>query len=239
MERLLNPKYWTYYENTWLQRPGLNADLAAATPNAAEIATSFSKHKDLEILGTNMTSALCTSAEGGGITLTTAGADGDSGILLAHLDTAQTALATCNWDSANRPLFMANIVTGANITNAIIWAGFKLTNTPVTATDADQAFFRYEDDVVSGDWQAVTSVGGTDDAHDTNIPGRVSSLVRLVIDVDINRQPRFYINDKLVETGAALTALNTFEFYIGVEADGAAAAKAITIRNFMVSQLYG
>jgi hypothetical protein len=248
MERMLSPRYFTHFER-FERRPFLNASLAPASADdaadgatAAEIALMMSANPLLEIQGTNADDAGVEALEGGGIRFETAGADGDEHILAAHADANQSSLLTANWDSRNRPLFMANILTGpeaADITNCIIWAGWKLTSTEVTATDADQAFFRYENGVNGGRWQAITSVAGVDDAHDTGIAVAAGTLYRLLIDVDADRVPRFYINDRLVETGGALTALATLEFFIGVGADGAAEAKELDIRNFMVSQLYG
>lgn len=242
-ERLLSSRYFTHYER-FLQRPQLNATLAVTTvdPTAAEVAASFASNLNLEITGTNADDAGVEWLPRGGIRLETAGADGDEHIIQAHRDTDQTALLNIDWNSANELLFVANLVTGpdaADVTSAIIWAGWKLTSTEVTATDNDQAFFRFENDVNGGRWQAITSVAGTDDAHDTGIAVRSATTYRLVVAVDRDRVPRYYINDALVETGSALTALNTFDFYIGVAADGAAAAKELDIRSFLVSQRYG
>lgn len=237
MERLLNPKYFTHFER-FLELPQLNATIDQVY--TVEAARACYKH--LELLGTNATAADVTFLPGGGIRCETVGADADGDIILAHLDAGPvTALAGIGWSTARRPLFMANLVSGpdaADVTSCILWAGWKLTNTHVTATDADQCFFRFEDDVNGGRWQAVTSVANSDSAIDTGITVRSATNYRLVIDVDINRVPRFYVNGALVSTGAAMTSLATLEFYIGVEADGAAEAKQLDIRNFMVSQLY-
>jgi len=234
-ERLLHPKWFTYFDRL-LRRPLLNATI----DQVATVEEARAAHPDLELdTGVNSADAGVVHLEGGGMTLTTAGAAGDNQIIQAHTDAITSGLSICNWDSANQPLFMANLVMNATITNQTIWAGFKLTNTPVTATDADQFFFRYQDTINGGEWQAVTSVAGVDDAHDTNTPVVASTVVRLLIVVDSDRIPRFFINGRLVETGGALTALNTFDFFIGVQAGAAAAASSMHIRNFMVSQLYG
>lgn len=212
-------------------KPGLNADLASATESVRVIAD-----RTFEILGTNATSALCTYNVEGGLTITTAGADADSMIILPHLDVLQTAWALTTWGTDRSTRWECFIQSGANITNAIIWAGLKLTNTPVTATDADQVFFRYEDDVISGDWQAVSSIGGTDDALDTNIAVAVTTQYHLVIVIDSARLAKMYINGVLVKTTAALTSGDLIP-YIGVEADGAAAAKAISVYGQAISRI--
>ena len=234
---MLSTKYFTHFER-FPKLPQLNATIDQVyTVEAARAC-----HDDLEILGTNADDAGVTFLAGGGIRMETAGADADFHVLLAHLDAGPvTSLAGAGWDSSKKPLFFANIVTGpqaADITSCILWAGFKLTNTATTATDADQFFFRFEDDVNDGDWQAVTSVAGTDTATDTGIDVKFATNYRLLIEVDQLRVPRYYINERLVATGGALTDLATFEFYIGVETDGAAEAKQLDIRNFLVSQTY-
>jgi len=234
MERLLSYRYYTHREN-WNQLPGLNADLASGTEAVREPVSN-----NWEILGTNATSALATFAAGGGLTMTTAGADGDQMILATHLDTKQTALTQANWNSARSMLCSFVLVAGASVANAKIWAGWKLTNTPVTATDDDQAFFRYEDDVNSGKWQAITSIGGVDTATDTGVAGAASTPVRFTIEFNAERKASLWFNETEIIQSAAMTSLTTFEFYAGVMADGAAAAKAITVRpNLLLSQLLG
>ena len=121
-------------------------------------------------------------------------------------------------------------MTGAAITNSIVWAGLKLTNTDVVATDNDQCYFRYEDGVNTGKWQAVSSIGGADDAADSGVTVALSTVYHLVIDIAADRTAAFYINGVLVETSAALTDATDFIPYIAVEADGAAEAKTLTVR---------
>jgi hypothetical protein len=242
-ERLLNPKFFTHFER-FNKRPALNATLVPTNldPTQAEVAAILAANLDLEIAGVNADDAGVEFLEGGGIRMETVGADGDEHILQAHTDTNQSSLAACNWDSRNRPLFMANILTGpeaADIDNCILWMGWKLTSAEAVATDADQAYFRYENGVNGGRWQAITEADSVNDSHDTGILVNSGTLYRLIVDVGPDRVPRYYINNRLVETGPALRALATFDFFIGVASDGAAEAKELDIRNFMVSQLYG
>ena len=249
-ERVDSLRHFTHIER-FLKRPFLNASLAPASADdaadgatAAELALMVSANPNLEILGTNADDAGVEALEGGGVRFETAGADGDGHILLAHLDANQSALASVNWDTRNEPLFYANIVSGpdaADITNCIMWAGWKLTNTATTATDADQAFFRYENGVNGGRWQAIVSTGGTDSVYDTGATVAAATNYRMLIAFDAARRPHMYLNEAVVtpEMPPAVTALATFEFYIGVEADGAAEAKELDIRSFVVSQLYG
>ena len=186
---------------------------------------------DFELLGTNAVSTDVTFNAEGGITLQTVGADGDEDILCPHLDANQSAWTQTTWGTDRAVQWECRIKTGSNITNCIIWAGLKKTMTEVTITDTDQAFFRYEDDVNDGEWQAISSIGGSDDAHDTGVVVAVDTDYHLVIKIQNDRSAKFYINDVLVETSAALTDATDLIPYIGVAADGAAEAKTLIVRG--------
>jgi len=215
---------------TWIAgqrgKPGLNADIQ----NAAE-STRMVTDPDFQLLGTNAVSTDVTYNPEGGIIMETVGADGDEDILCPHLDANQSAWAQTTWGTDQNVRWECRIKTGANITNCIIWAGLKLTNTEVTITDANQAFFRYEDDNNNGEWEAISSVGGADDEHDTGVVVAVDTDYHLVIDIQSDRTAKFYINGTLVETSAALADAIDLIPYIGVAADGAAAAKSLIVRS--------
>lgn len=211
--------------------PFTDADATAAANDALVIGHGIA-NLDFEVLGTNMTTALCTFADGGGITLTTAGADADSGIVTPHLDTNQSAWAAVKWNTIDEIAMSVRIKTGANITDAIIIVGFKLTNTPVVITDANQIFLRYENDINGGKFQWVTSRADTDIVTDTGLEVEVSTSYNIQIWTDAERIPHLVIND-VVYAGSDNTALVTdidLIPFIAVEADGAAAAKALTVR---------
>ena len=215
-------------------KPGLNADIQ----NAAE-ATRMIADPDFELLGTNATSGSSAFNAEGGITLTTAGADNDQVILLPHLDASQSAWAQWTWGTDKQTEWECDIVSGANITSAIIWCGLKLTNTSTTATDNDQVFFRYQDTVNSGKWQAIYSIANTDTATDTGVTAVVSTRTNFKITIDASRIARMYLNGKLVATSTALTDATDLIPYIGVQASGAAAAKAITVYGQEISRIRG
>jgi hypothetical protein len=101
----------------------------------------------------------------------------------------------------------------------------------VTATDSDQAFFRYEDGVNDGEWQAISSIGGADDEHDTGILVAVDTDYLFVISIQADRKALFYINDTLVETSAILTNATDLIPYIGIASDGAAESKSVIVRS--------
>ena len=100
-------------------------------------------NRNFEVLGTNMTSELCTFNTSGGITMTTAGGANDQAILAPHLDTNQTSWTSTLFGTHNELEFQTSVSIDS-ISNSTFWVGLKLTNTPVIATDADQAFFVFD-----------------------------------------------------------------------------------------------
>jgi len=215
-------------------KPGINADFVSATES---VNTVTNRH--FEILGTNASSDDVTYNAEGGITFTTDGADGDGVIMLPHLDANQSPWTTWTWGTDKSVVYECLIETGAAITNSIVWAGLKLTNTDVVATDDDQAFFRYENGVSSGVWVAVTSIGGTDTSTVSTVTVAVSTKYRLRIAIDSSRIARLYINGALIVTTAALTDTVDLIPYIAVEADGAAEAKTLTVYGAAISRAAG
>jgi hypothetical protein len=220
------------------KRPALNAVIALdENSNAAAHAAAQIANKDFEVLGTNMTTALVTFADGGGITLTTAGADDDQGILLAHLDTNQTSWASTKWNTADECIFETVIETGASIASYQIWAGLKLTNTGTIATDNDQCFFTFnvENTTSATQFVCVTSRSGTDTETASGVTVAAATSYHLKIVIDSARVPRFYINGVLAVTAAALTDDVDLKPYIGVQAL-TGAAKAVIVRGLRCSK---
>jgi hypothetical protein len=222
------------YELSWQAgqrgKPGINADINSATESVREIADP-----DFEVLGTNGTSALSTYYAEGGITFTTAGADNDQMILVPHLDANQSAWEQVTWGTDQETIWECALRTTATITSMTIWAGLKLTNTSVTATDNDQAFFRYAAATNSGKWQAIHSIGGTNTATDTGIAVAASTVYRLRVAIDASRIARFYINGVLVSTSTALTDATDLKPYVGVQAN-TGAARSIYIIGQAISR---
>ena len=223
------------YELQWTAgargKPGINADINSATEAVREIADP-----DFEILGTNGTTALCTYSTSGGVTLTTAGADNDQMILAPHLDTSQTAWTATLWSMAKSVVWECSIMTGPAITTAIVWGGLKLTNTSVIATDNDQVFVRYEAGVSSGVWSVIYSIGGVDVTVVSTVTVALATVYRVKIAIDSDRIARVYINDELIATTTALTVSAALIPYIGVQASGAAAARAVTVHGQAISR---
>lgn len=116
-------KFWRLNED-WLQCPALNAvnvladASGGAGPNAAAFAAYAAANKNFEVIGTNMTTALCSFAlaagsnGGGGITMQTAGADADQAILIPTTITKQSAWNAANLRTQFQPRFETQIRTG-------------------------------------------------------------------------------------------------------------------------------
>ena len=198
-----------------------------------------------------MTSALATySATVAGMTLTTATTDEDQAIVLPHLDTKQGAWTGTKWGTENQVHWEAGVRTSSAIDNQKIWAGLKLTNDQLIATDADQAFFLFETDGDNGtaltsfaNWHFVHSINGTDYISDLQIAVAASTNYHFKIVFDSDRKLSIFVNGVQynitstsgstggtdVTTGTTKSAAmkNDIDLipYVGIEAgDGAAAA---------------
>jgi hypothetical protein len=97
--------------------------------------------------------------------------------------------------------------------------------------------FRFAD-ADAATWSAVTSRAGTDTVTSTGITVAASTKYRLVIKIDSARVPRFYINGRLVVTGAALTDAIDLIPYIGIQVT-TTDASAIDIYGQAISRIAG
>lgn len=230
---VLSPRFELKWVAGQRGKPGLNADIQ----NAAE-SVRMVTDGDFEILGTNATSALCTYNAEGGITLTTAGASGDQMILAPHLDANQTPWTQTTWGTDKSATWECDISTGAAITAMILWAGLKLTNTPVVATDANQVFVRYEAGVNSGEFQVISSIADVDTTTDTNIVVAVSTRYHIKIEIGADRTAKVWINGVLVLTTAALTDAVDLIPYVGIQS-AAVAAKVVNVHGEAAGRIIG
>jgi hypothetical protein len=203
-------------------KPGINADIQ----NAAE-SVRMVTDPDLEVLGTNATSACVTFNAEGGIKLTTTTTSGDQVILAPHLDANQSAWTQWTWGTDRQTMWEGIVAMDTTITSMVVWLGLKLTNTSVVATDNDQVFLRYEAGVNSGAWQVISSIGGTDTTTNTVETVVASTAYRVTIKINANRTVEILLNDNLVYTTAALTDATDLIPYIGVQT-ATTAARIIT-----------
>ena len=250
-----------YLEEWFLQRPGLNANI----DQASTVEVQRALNRNWEALGTNMTTALCTFATtSAGVLATTAGADEDQAILTPHLDTAATAWAGTLWGTENSVSFETSIMLPA-LDNQKVWAGLKLTNDQLVATDANQIFFKYQTDATNSEafsdysyWHLVHSIGGTDYISQIPVTVAANTPYHLKIEIDSDRKATCFINGvqyNITSTsgstgGTAVTAVqpstaatksaaltNDIDLipYVGIEA-GAGAAEAVNVHYVACSR---
>tara|TARA_X000001388_G_scaffold64824_1_gene51124 strand:+ start:9487 stop:10605 length:1119 start_codon:yes stop_codon:yes gene_type:complete len=252
-----------------LNNTGGAIDLASATLTVRVMkagTASFDGNTNFEVLGTNMTTALATrNTDRAGIIMTTAGADADQAILAPHLDSGLTAWTGTKWGTENQVSWECSINPNA-IDNQKFWAGMKLTNDQLVATDANQAFFKFQTDATNSEaftdftlLHFVYSVGGTDYISALPITVAANTTYHLKIVFDSSRQMTIFVNGiqyNLTQTagstgGTAVTAVQQGTAatkslamtddvdlipYIGIEA-GAAAAEALDVHYQCISRL--
>ena len=221
-------------------------------------------NQNFEVLGTNMTSALSTrNATSAGIVMTTAGADQDQAIVTPHLANP-VAWSDTLWGTENSVSWECSISLPA-IDNQKVWAGLKLTNDQLIATDANQAYFKFQTDATNSEaftdftvWHFVHSIGGTDFITALPITVAADTIYHLKIEIDSSRQATIFVNgvqynvanvsgstggttatalqpDTAVTKTAALTNDVDFIPYIGIEA-GAGAAEALHVHYQCISR---
>jgi hypothetical protein len=213
-----------------------------------------------------MTTALVTfDTTRAGLTITTAGADQDQAIIAPHLDTAFTAWASVLWGTENYTEWECSVSTNA-IDNQKIWAGLKLTNDQLVATDADQVYFKFQTDATNSEaftdftlLHFVHSIGGTDYISALPITVAANTTYHLKVVIDGDRKATIFVNGQQYNVtttagstgGTAVTAVSEgatvtktdaltddvdFIPYIGIEA-GAAAAEALDVHYQAINRI--
>lgn len=197
-----------YLEEFFKRLPQGNADIQ----NAAE-ATRMIANTDFELVGTSAGSGDATfSSTRAGIVLTTDGTDADQVIIAPHLDARQSAWSGIMWGTENQVEWECAITTHSTITDYSFWAGMKLTNTPVYATDDDQAYFLFctDDDqgalTTNANLHFVYSKDDVDYITDLGIAVAASTTYRFRIEIDSSRQVSVFVNDVQYGLGSATTA---------------------------------
>ena len=250
-----------YLCEPFYQRPAINADI----DQAYTVEVARAANRNFEALGTNMTTALATfPTTSAGVLLTTAGADQDQAIVAPHLDTNQSAWTGVKWGTENSVEWEASIMLPA-IDNQKTWAGLKLTNDQLVATDADQAYFKFQTDATNSEsftdftkWHFIHSVAGTDFISQIPVTVAANTPYHLKIKIDADRKATIFVNGiqyNVTTTsgstgGTAVTAVQPgkqavktgaltddvdFIPYAGIEA-GAAAAEALNVHYIACSR---
>lgn len=263
-----------YLEEYWEKKPALNAviqaaftdaDATAAANTTIKIAASIA-NTNFEVKGTNMTTALATfDTTRAGLSITTAGADEDQSIIAPHLDTDMTAWASYLWGTENEVEWECSISTNA-IDNQKVWAGLKLTDDQLIATDDDQLFFKFQTDATNSEaftdftlLHFVHSIGGTDYISALPITVAADTTYHLQIKIDSARRASIFVNGVQYNVanvagstgGTATTAVGRGTIgvktaaltddvdlipYIGIEA-GAAAAEVLDVHYEGISRV--
>jgi hypothetical protein len=228
-----------YLEEWFNRRPGLNANL----DQAATVEVQRTLNYDWEALGTNMTSALVTfGATTGGILATTAGADQDQAIICPHLDNdgsadtgAITGWSGVQWGTENEVHWETSILLPA-IDNQKVWAGLKLTNDQLVATDANQIFFKFQTDATNSEafsdysyWHLVHSIGGTDYISQLPITVAANTPYHLKIKIDSDRKATIYVNG--VQYNVTSTSGSTGGTAVTAVQPGVQASKTAALTN--------
>jgi hypothetical protein len=227
-----------YLEENFKKKPGLNA-VAIIDPDAdsaSDLAAFVIANRDFETLGTNYTTALTTfAATSAGILMTTATADEDQAILLPHLDTNQTAWSGTKWGTENQVEWECSIQI-AQTDNEKVWAGLKLTNDQLVATDADQAFFKFATDADNGEsltsttkWNFVHSIGGTDYISILPITVAANTPYHFKIKIDSDRKATIFVNG--IQYNVTSTAGSTGGTAVTAVQPSKAAAKSAALTN--------
>ena len=194
------------------RKPQLNATsiIDPDADNATTLAAFVKASRHFEILGTGASDANVTYDGATATTkFTTVGSTtSDSMIVLPHLDHltaqnagAQTAWTGVLWGTENQVVWECCILSDSVITDSMYYAGLKLTNTHLYATDNDQAYFFYDSSKTilnnagaPGSWHFVYSVGGTDYVTNLNLAAHASTIYHLKIEIDETRAAKAYIN---------------------------------------------
>jgi hypothetical protein len=216
----------------FIKRPGVAADLDPASFAQATNRLQITANPAFSLAGTNAVSTCAVLTTGGGVKLTTTTGSGDQVIVIpaGTLNSVEQSLWNVGAQTDNTPIFETVIQTDSAITLMTIWAGLKLTNTSVTATDNDQVFIRYAAATNSGRFQFITSATGTDTVTDTGVTVAASTRYHIKITVDASRVARLYINGVyIMKSSAALTTAVTLKPYVGVQTD-TTAAKSLYVR---------
>ena len=216
------------------QKPGINADMTI-DPNAdsaSELVKFVIANRDFELGGTNVATAQCAfGTNHAGLLLTTTSGASDQVIVQPHTNTGQTGWTNVKWGTENRVVWEAVVRTGASVASIKIWAGLKLTSTSTVITDDDAAYFRFDAGVAN--WEATTSIADTDVEYDTGVVVAINTNYYFRIEIDSNRIPHFFINDKEVYEGTALTNDKNLIPYIGVQGN----AKTLHVIKTKISRI--
>ncbi len=196
--------------------------------------------RDFEISGTSASDGDAAYDADQGMALTTAGGATDSEQVVMLPQTAADNVSLWReiaWTTDNLPEYEAVIRTSTLIALMEIEVGLVLTMpTPFDqATDANQLKFTYLEGTDTN-WQCSTSIANTDTEVDSGVVVKANEVYHFAIRIDRARVCRFYINDRLVHTTAAMTTAIDLVPTVGVQAGTATLAATIFVRELAISR---
>jgi hypothetical protein len=175
-------------------------------------------------------------ATDGGALFSTDATDGEGIFIVPQLGGTFAPWETVTWGTDDEIEWECTLKVG-DIDSSIAWVGLKLTDTDVVATDADQAFFRTEDDVSSASWVAQCSVNDSDLSHVSDNIVIDNEIVRFGVKFDKDEVCHMYINGREVFSRSFKGNTVDLKPYIGIEADGAADAVTATVYGQKISRI--
>lgn len=206
-------------------------------------ATAAQKDLHFSITGTGTVPTPVAAARGGVsiASRTTSAADNDEARLFPF--TASSWGIATPTASGKRQLIETTISL-AQIAETQFYFGWKLTDTGVVATDANQALFLFDTDntanfgpagsgtlTASANWIFVNSVGGNDVAINSGRPVAASTNYRLGVLIDTDQRARFLIDGKVIATAVTPITSGNLLPTMGIASRASAgAAKTWTTR---------
>ncbi len=221
-----------------------------------EVEKAVLANPNWEIAGTNSTAASASRATNGMLRLTTTTTSADSVILSplseatvladgSNSGTYTSNIQATRWDTTKEPWARFQI-RPEDVGTGTIWAGLKLTSVDTVATDNDQAYFRIDVDAEEGEWDIVTSTGGSDETAGTSIPYTAGKLYILDVYIDKDRYAHYgisYLNSDgnivsnwFRSTARVTNSLVTLKPFVGVKT-GTAAEAILDVGEVVVSRL--
>jgi hypothetical protein len=206
------------------------------TPALNAATENFAADPWFEILGSGASADDVTFAADGGVLLTTDGAASEAVIILPHLDPEHAIWDDVTFGTDDETEWECLLKVGT-IADDIGYAGLKLTNVNASGTDADQAYFRFENGINSGNWQSLVEVNTALTTVDTGVLAATGQIIHLKVVFDAAELCNMFVNGKLVSQVSFVGNTVDLKPYIGI-LDGAGGSEStMTVYGQKISRL--
>lgn len=202
----LGAPYWSNLETRGVYNHHFQVDRLVAANADVGVDTNL----DWELAGTSAAAAFNAL---GTQRLTTNAAGGAEASIFPHQDSGQTLLNVIDFDLSDGAVFDFLIAKPTSLAAVAIFAGFKLSTTLDLTTDANQVVF-YSNN--GGNWQAATSIGGTDAQTNLGVAPTVDSPIRLSLLTKADNTGDFYVNGTKVGSNIALPSTGALKPIVGI-----------------------